>query len=133
MTTKPPKQTPFNGEISLFDIIKFFKGNLIWILLFIILGGTLGFLYGKIANPAYVGSILVRPAKVAGLMVIDPKTTLTKLNMNSYYSKETFLACNPKFYKDRNMDEEIDYDMSGIIKPSITKDGNLIEIKIPFN
>ena len=44
--------------------------------------------------------------------------------MNSYYSKETFLASNPMFYKD------IDYDMSDIVKTSITKDGNLIELKI---
>ena len=46
--------------------------------------------------------------------------------MNSYYPKETFLACNPTFYKDK----EIDYDMSDIVKTSITKDGNLIEVKM---
>ncbi len=28
MTTKPPAQTPFDDEISLLDIIQFFKGNL---------------------------------------------------------------------------------------------------------
>jgi hypothetical protein len=44
--------------------------------------------------------------------------------MNSYYSKETFLACNPMFYKDK----DIDYDMSDIVKISITKDGNLIKL-----
>ena len=42
--------------------------------------------------------------------------------MNSYYSKETFLACNPMANKD------IDYDLSDIVKTSITKDGNLIEL-----
>ncbi len=60
------------------------------------------------------------------MVVIDPKITLTKLNMNSYYAKETFLACKPTFYKDK----EVDYDMSDIVKNSITKDGNLIEIKM---
>ena len=117
-------QTPFDDEISLLDIIQFFKVNFKRILFFIILGGLIGFLYGKLADPVYDGSVLVSPALVAGNYVIDPKITLTKLNMNSYYSKETFLACNPMFYKDK----DIDYDMSDIVKASITKDGNLIEL-----
>ena len=90
------------------------------------MGGILGGLYGKLADPVYDGSVLVSPALVAGKYIIDPKTTLTKLNMNSYYSKETFLACNPTFFKDK----DIDYDMSDIVKASITKDGNLIELKM---
>ena len=122
----PKNQTPFDDEISLLDIIQFFKTHFKRILFFIILGGALGYLYGKLAPPVYDGSALISPAKVAGVVVIDPKITLTKLNMNSYFSKETFLACNPTFYKDK----EIDYKMSDIIKTSITKDGNLIEIKI---
>jgi hypothetical protein len=122
-------QTPFDDEISLLDIIQFFKANLKRILFFIILGGILGFLYGKLADPVYNGSVLVSPALVAGKYVIDPKITLTKLNMNSYYSKETFLACNPGFYKDKDKDKDkdIDYDMLDIVEASITKDGNLIE------
>jgi hypothetical protein len=91
------------------------------------MGGILGFLYGKLADPVYDGSVLVSPALVAGNYVIDPKITLTKLNMNSYYSKETFQACNPMFYKDKDKDKDIDYDMSDIVKTSITKDGNLIK------
>jgi hypothetical protein len=128
----PKNQTPYDDEISLLDIIQFFKANFTKILFFIILGGVLGYLYGKLANPVYEGSVLVSPAKVAGVVVIDPKITLTKLNMNSYYPKETFLACNPTFYKDKDKDKdkEIDYDMSDIVKTSITKDGNLLEIKM---
>jgi hypothetical protein len=130
----PKNQTHFDDEISLLDIIQFFKANFKRILFFIILGGVLGYLYGKLANPIYEGSVLVSPAKVVGVVVIDPKITLTKLNMNSYYPKETFLACNPSFYKDKDKDKdkdkEIDYDMSGIVKTSITKDGNLLEIKM---
>ena len=126
----PKNQTPFDDEISLLDIIQFFKTHFKRILFFIILGGTLGYLYGKLAPPVYDGSILISPAKVAGVAIVDPKITLTKLSMNSYYSKETFLACNPKFYKDKDKDKEIDYDMSDIVKTSITKDGNLIEIKM---
>ena len=96
----PKNQTPFDDEISLLDIIHFFKAHSKRILFFIILGGILGGLYGKLADPVYNGSALVSPSKVAGVVVVDPKITLTKLNMNSYYSKETFLACNPTFYKD---------------------------------
>jgi uncharacterized protein involved in exopolysaccharide biosynthesis len=124
MAIKPPAKTQFDDEISLLDIIQFFKVNFKRILFFIILGGILGFLYSKWADPVYDGSVLVSPALVAGKYVIDPKITLTKLNMNSYYSKETFLACNPMFYKDK----DIDYDMSDIVKTSITKDGNFIEL-----
>ena len=92
------------------------------------MGGILGYLYGKLADPLYDGSVLVSPARVAGNLVVDPKITLTKLNMNSYFSKETFLACNPTFYKDK--DKDIDYDMSDIVKASITKDGNMIELNM---
>jgi hypothetical protein len=128
----PKNQTPFDDEISLLDIIQFFKTNLKRILFFIILGGILGYLYGKLADPVYDGSVLVSPALVAGNYVIDTKITLTKLNMNSYYSNETFLACNPTFYKDKDKDKDkdINYDMSDIVKASITKDGNLIELKM---
>jgi hypothetical protein len=126
MTIKPPAKNQFDDEISLLDIIQFFKTNFKRMLFFIILGGILGGLYGKLANPIYEGSALISPAKVAGNVVIEPKITLTKLNMNSYYPKETFLACNPTFYKDK----DIDYDMSDIVKTSITKDGNLIELSM---
>ena len=126
----PKNQSLFDDEISLLDIIQFFKVNFKRILFFIVMGGILGFLYGKLADPFYDGSVLVSPAIVAGNYVIDPKITLTKLHMNSYYSKETFLACNPMFYKDKDKDKDkdIDYDISDIVKTSITKDGNLIEL-----
>jgi hypothetical protein len=132
MAIKPPAKNQFDDEISLLDIIQFFKTNFKRMLFFIILGGTLGGLYGKLANPIYEGSALISPAKVAGNVVIEPKITLTKLNMNSYYPKETFLACNPTFYKDKDKDKDkdIDYDMSDIVKISITKDGNLIELSM---
>ena len=122
----PKNHTPFDDEISLLDIIQFFKDHFKRILFFMIVGGILGYLCGKLANPVYVGSVLVSPAKVSGVLVVDPKITLTKLNMNSYYPEETFLACNPSFYKDK--DKDIDYDMSDIVKKSITKDGNFIEL-----
>jgi hypothetical protein len=130
----PKNQTPFDDEISLLDIIQFFKTHFKRILFFIILGGVLGGLYGKFAGPVYEGSMLLAPAKVAGSFVADPKVTITKLNMNSYYPKDTFIACNPGFYededKDKDKDKDIDYDMSDIVKTSPSKDGSLIMLKM---
>ncbi len=122
-----PAQNSFDDEISLADIIKFFRKNIKTLVSFILLGGLLGGLYGKFADPVYNGSVLVSPAMIAGDFVVEPKITLTKLNMNSYYPKEAFIACNPTFYKDKNKDKDIDYDMSDIVKASVIKDGNLFE------
>jgi hypothetical protein len=128
MKTPQNIQPSFDDEISIADIVHFFKSHKKFIILCVILGGILGGLFGKNAGPMYKGSILIAPAKIAGQFVVDPKITLTKLGMNSYYSKETFLSCNPDFYKDKDKDKDIDYDMSGIVKASITKDGGLIEL-----
>jgi hypothetical protein len=126
MATQNSPQTPFDDEISIADIIKFFKKNGKTLIGFILLGGLLGGLYCKIADPIYNGSVLVAPAKIAGNYVVEPKLTLTKLNMNSYYPKEAFIACNPSFYKDK----DIAYHMSDIVKASVTKDGGLIELSM---
>ena len=130
MSTPQKIQPSFDDEISISDIIHFFKVHKKFISICVILGVILGGLFGNITGPVYKGSVLVSPAKVAGNFVVDPKITLTKLDMNSYYSKETFLSCNPDFYKDKDKDKEIKYDMSNVVKPSITKDGELIELRM---
>jgi capsular polysaccharide biosynthesis protein len=126
----PKNQTPFDDEISIADIIHFFKSHKKMILIFVIIGTLLGGLYANFTEPIYNGSILVSPAKVAGVFVVNPRITLTKLNMNSYYSKETFLKCNPDFYKDKDKDKDkdVDYDISNLVKASLTKDGDLIQL-----
>jgi len=65
------------------------------ILIFVIIGALLGSLYVNFTEPVYKGSVLVSPAKISGDFVINPKITLTKLQTNSFYSKETFLNCDP--------------------------------------
>jgi hypothetical protein len=120
----PKNQTPLDDEISFFDIIQFFNNNFKRILFFIIMGGILGYLYGKLASPVYDGSVLISPAKLGGIVIADPKITLTKLNMNSYYSRETLLACNPTSHNNSN------YFITNIVKFSISKDGNFIELKM---
>ena len=127
MTPLAPKnQTPLDDEISLLDIIQFFKSHKKMIFIFVIIGTLLGGLYGNFTAPVYKGSVLISPAKIAGAFVVNPKVTVTKLDMNSYYSKETFLNCNPDFYKDK--DKDVDYDISNLVKASVTKDGDLIQL-----
>jgi LPS O-antigen subunit length determinant protein (WzzB/FepE family) len=132
MKTPQNIQPSFDDEISIADIIHFFKSHKKMILIFVIIGTLLGGLYGNFAAPVYKGSILISPAKVSGVFVVNPKVTVTKLDMNSYYSKETFLNCNPDFYKDKNKDKDkdkdIDYDISSMVKASVTKDGDLIQL-----
>ena len=128
----PKNQTPFDDEISLLDIIQFFKSHKKMIFIFVIIGTLLGGLYGSFTAPVYKGSVLISPAKIAGAFVVNPKVTVTKLDMNSYYSKETFLNCNPDFYKDKDKDKDkdIDYDISSMVKASVTKDGDLIQLQM---
>jgi LPS O-antigen subunit length determinant protein (WzzB/FepE family) len=128
MKTPQNTQPSFNDEISITDIIRFFKSHKKMILIFVIIGALLGGLYANFTEPVYKGSVLISPAKIAGTFVVNPKVTVTKLDMNSYYSKETFLNCNPDFYKDKDKDKDIDYDISALVKASVTKDGDLIQL-----
>jgi hypothetical protein len=120
------KQTPFDDEISISDIAQFFKKNFKRIVAFIVIGGILGICFGKFIGQKYLGTAIISPAKVAGIPVVDTKNLLTQLNINSYFSRENFSACNPKFddLKDEN------YDMSEIIQTSITKDESFIKINM---
>jgi capsular polysaccharide biosynthesis protein len=126
MKTPQNIQPSFDDEISIADIIFFLKSHKKMILIFVIIGTLLGGLYGNFTEPVYKGSILISPAKVAREFVVNPRVTVTKLNMNSYYSKETFLNCNPDFYKDK--DKDIEYNISNLVKASVTKDGDLIQL-----
>ena len=128
MKTPQNIQPSFDDEISIADIIHFFKSHKKMILIFGIIGTLLGGLYASFTGPVYKGSILISPAKVAGAILSNPKVILTELNVNSFYSKETFLNCNPDFNKDK--DEEIGYEISDIVQASLTKDGNLIQLQM---
>ena len=128
MKTPQNIQPSFDDEISIIDIIRFFKSHKKIILIFVIIGALLGGLYANFTAPIYKGSVLISPARIAGAFVVNPEITVTTLDMNSYYSKETFLNCNPDFYKDKDKDKDIDYDISSIVKASVTKDGDLIQL-----
>jgi hypothetical protein len=112
----------FDDEIGLLDIVYFFKFHKKLISTLMILGVILGGFFANIYGPVYEGYALISSAKISGNFVVSPKITVIKLNMNSYYSKETFLNCSPY------LDKDINYNMSKIVKSSVTKDGDLIKI-----
>jgi hypothetical protein len=120
----------FDDKISIADMIYFFRSHKKIILIFVIIGALLGGFYGNFIGLFYKGSILISPAKIAGAFVESPKTMVTKINMNKYHSKETLLKCNPDFYKDKDRDKDIDYDMSNVVKASVSKDGDLIQLQM---
>jgi capsular polysaccharide biosynthesis protein len=132
MKTPQNIQPSLGDEISIADMIHFLKSHKKMILIFGIIGCLLGGLYGNFTAPVYKGSVLISPAKIAGAFVVNPKVIVTNLDMNSYYSKETFLNCNPDFYKDKDKDKDkdIDYDMSNVVKASVTRDGELIQFQM---
>jgi capsular polysaccharide biosynthesis protein len=126
MKTPQNIQPSFDDEISIADIIHFFKSHKKMILIFVIIGALLGGLYGNFTEPVYEGSILISPAKIAGTFVHDPKTSVTKLHFNSFYSKEVFLNCSAQSSKV----EDKHFNISNLVKFSVTKDGGLIELRM---
>jgi len=128
MKTPQNIQPSIDDDISIADMIHFFKSHKKMILIFVMIGALLGGLYGIFKSPVYIGSVLISPAKILGASAENPKVTVIKLDMNSYYSKETFLNCNPDFYKDKDKDKDIDYNLNALVKASVTKDGDLIQI-----
>jgi hypothetical protein len=119
-------QPSFEDEISIVDIIHFFQSQKKLIATCLAIGGIIGSLYGHFTGSFYKGSVLISNATISGNFVVDPKVTLAKLKMNSFYSKETFLSCNPAFYEDK----DIDFVMSDIVKSTITKNNELIELSM---
>ena len=130
MKTPQNMQPSFNDEISIADMIRFFKSHKKMIFIFVIIGAILGGLFSNSREQVYIGSVLVSPARVSGAFVVNPIATVTKLGVNSYYSKETFLNCNPRFYKDMDKDKDVNYDISSMVKALVMKDGDLIELRM---
>jgi hypothetical protein len=106
----------FDDEISLLNLIQFFKTNFKIIVFFIFIGGTLGGLYEKFASPIYKGEMILYPPKISGRVLENPEIILSRIKLNSYFSKEVLLACNPA-YKDR----DYKYKLSDTVKISISK------------
>ncbi len=126
MKTSQNIHPPCTDEISIACIIHLFKSHKKILLICVIIGTLLGGLYGIYTKPLYTGSVLISPAKIAGNFVYNPKVTLTNLNFNSFYSKETFLNCNAQSSEAENMN----YNISNLVQFSVTKDGDLIKLQM---
>ena len=120
MKTPQNLEPSIDDEISIADVINFFSSHKKMILILAIIGAILGSLFGKFSEPIYEGSALYSPSKISGVFVVSPTKILTMLNMNNFYSKETFANCNADFYKD--------YGMSNKVKGSISKDLEFIQL-----
>jgi LPS O-antigen subunit length determinant protein (WzzB/FepE family) len=128
MNTRQKIPLSIDDEISLLDIINFFQSHKRFILALTALGAILGAIFAEISGPVYIGDALISPAKVAGNFIDSPSTLVTKLKINSFYSKKSFLNCKPDFYNSSNDDD--DYNISAIVKSSPTTDGQFIKLSM---
>ena len=92
ITATKYKNEFYNDVLAL---VSFFKINLKTIIFFSIAGAILGATYGKFAGPRYIGTLVIQPAQIANTIVTDPKLFLTQTEINSFFSDELLLACNP--------------------------------------
>jgi capsular polysaccharide biosynthesis protein len=127
MKTPHNIQTSLDDEISIADMIDFFKSHKKMILIFVIIGTILGGLFAYFKEPSYKGSLLISPSKVFASLDANPKFNVANLGINS---KEVLLKCNPDFYKDKDKDKDINYDIASIVKVSNAKNGSLIELSM---
>jgi capsular polysaccharide biosynthesis protein len=127
MKTPHNIQTSLDDEISIADMIDFFKSHKKMILIFVIIGTILGGLFAYFKEPSYKGSLLISTSKVFASLDANPKFNVANLGINS---KEVLLKCNPNFYKDKDKDKDIDYDIASIVKVSNAKNGSLIELSM---
>jgi capsular polysaccharide biosynthesis protein len=85
---------PLEDEISLKDIIDFLSESWKAIALSGIIGGLLATGYAFITPPTYKATANIQVAKVAGLDVEAPIILMEKLKMPTYYSIDSYSACN---------------------------------------
>jgi uncharacterized protein involved in exopolysaccharide biosynthesis len=81
-------------ELSLTEVIDFFRESWKQILVSGIIGGTLGVGYALISPSIYQATANIQVAKVAGSDVETPSVLVEKLKMPMYYTQSTFTACN---------------------------------------
>jgi LPS O-antigen subunit length determinant protein (WzzB/FepE family) len=81
-------------EISLLEIVDFFRESWKKILVSGIVGGALGVGYALISPSIYEATANIQVAKVAGSDVETPSALVEKLKMPMYYTQSTFTACN---------------------------------------
>jgi hypothetical protein len=116
------KQFLFDDNISLRNIYYTFQLNKKLIISFLILGAIFGGVLNKISKPSFQGVAIVRPAKVSGKFLIDTKSLFTLINVDSFYSNKTKLACGSESKKTGG------YSLIDFVKSSIAKNGDFIQL-----
>uniref|UniRef100_UPI004047AFD8 Wzz/FepE/Etk N-terminal domain-containing protein n=1 Tax=Polynucleobacter sp. TaxID=2029855 RepID=UPI004047AFD8 len=81
-------------EISLIEIIDFFRDGWKTIVLGGVVGGAIGVIVALISPSIYQATAYIQVAKVANADVEAPNILLEKLKMSMYYSPKTFSECN---------------------------------------
>lgn len=81
-------------EISLTDIIDFFKESWKQLILGGVVGGAIGVSIALLSPSIYQATAYIQVAKVANADVEAPNILLEKLKMSMYYSQKTFSECN---------------------------------------
>lgn len=116
------KQFLFDDNISLKNIYYTFQLNKKLIISFLILGAIFGGVLNKISKPSFQGVAIVRPAKVSGKFIIDTKSLFTLINIDTFYSNKTKLACGSESKKTGG------YSLIDLVKSSIAKNGDFIQL-----
>jgi hypothetical protein len=82
-----------DDEISLLDIVDFFRESWKQIVVSGIIGGSLGVGYAFITPSKYQATANIQVGKVGGVDIETPNILLEKLKMPMYYTQITFTAC----------------------------------------
>jgi uncharacterized protein involved in exopolysaccharide biosynthesis len=109
-------------ELSLTEVIDFFRESWKQILVSSIIGGTLGVGYALISPSKYLATAHMQVAKVAGSDVEAPNVLVEKLKMPTYYSQDTFTVCN------LTEEEEPGVSIVNRLKPTLSRNAPIISI-----
>ena len=122
MSNSQIPDSEFENEISLTDIIDFFKEGWKQILITIIATTAIGTAYIFLATPKYLATANIQTAKVANIDVEAPNVLIEKIKIPTYYSQKTFDACN---LSDR---QEPGASLAKALSPSLLKAAPIISL-----
>jgi LPS O-antigen subunit length determinant protein (WzzB/FepE family) len=114
-------------EISLLEIVDFFKDGWKVILLGGIVTGSLGLAYALITPSIYQATASIQVAKVAGADVESPSLLVEKLKIPTYFTQNIFQACEATEKSDPG--EFI----ARSIKPTLSKTAPIVSISFRSN
>ena len=112
-----------NDEISLLEIVDFFKESWKKILLGGVVGGTLSAGYALLSPSIYQATAYIQVAKVANADVEAPSVLIEKMKIPTYYSPNTLVSC-----KVENLAEPGRV-LANELNPSSAKNSPFISIK----